>query len=167
MGVGKVVLWGFTCGGMLLPLFYAEGTGFSQDSSGEGRLSLFGANENALGAGLAIGSMIILVEVIINSKIKFRFYKILGLVPYLAMITVALLTGSRGAFLLLLAGHLIVILFKKSKSKAILKNLIFNSMGVIALSYGVYFLLISHVDLAERLSETIESVHTSGRDLIW
>jgi O-antigen ligase len=129
----------------------------------EGRMSIFGMNENRLGLTACI-SILILISIVFENKLvlKKRRYALLILTPFLLGLT--LQTGSRSAFISLILG-LGTYFFLNNKLKHIYKIMVFLTFGFFMILIWEFFLKDTYI--ITRLFQSINEGDLSSRDLIW
>lgn len=152
----------FALGSLVLCLFYFLSIGV--EISTEGRVSIFGDNENILGIRMVF-SLLIINSMLQSSEVKLNWLTILGIVlANFAYISLILVTASRVSFISFAAGMIINLIFYKSKSR-IMKFFIVVS-GLIALLFFVFWSLNSEV-LGSRLMRVVDDKGLSNREDIW
>ncbi|RRJ89560.1 O-antigen ligase family protein [Paenimyroides tangerinum] len=159
-GVLEKSFFGFYLGSICLAFCYYLNLGLSINS--EGRISLFGDNENLVGFRMVI-SILFLIHFIIKNRLKY-FYKILLILSFYPLLDLAINSGSRTAFLSLILSIFLMFFLYKTK-KSFIKILGFIFLVIIAF-LGINIALNSEV-LGERLARTSEESDLSGRDEIW
>jgi O-antigen ligase len=141
-------------------LFYM---GIGVESSTDGRIQMFGDNENVIGVRMCI-STIYLVYFILQNPLKIgpkRFYLSAGF-PFMFLLLVA--TGSRVAFLSFAASFITATaLFK---SKRFYWKLLFLLIGIIIGVYLWSYITVSGT-LYDRLLRSVNSEDLSDRNIIW
>ena len=130
----------------------------------EGRVSLFGDNENIIGVRMVI-SALILTHIIL--KYRNKLLKIVYIfLPfcYFPLVTLTLNTGSRLSFISLFLGVSLIFLIYQNK------NIFFK---ILILTFGIYAsiflfdLAMQSEVLGTRLIKTAEDGHLAGRNDIW
>lgn len=140
--------------------FLAIGT----EINAEGRVSIFGDNENIIGIRTVI-SILILTHVIFNykNKIPKLLFLLLPLL-YLPLVVLMITTGSRLAFIsLFFSLALIFLIYQKG---SFLNKLFVIAFGSIVLLF-IYNVALESEVLGARLLKTAESGNLAGRDEIW
>lgn len=150
----------FAIGTIVFAIMYLVGFGVEYE---EGRLTMFKENQNTLGINMCIG-IIVLLLLIVQNKVqlgRLRYF-FLAFLPIMVIFLFA--TGSRKAFLSLVACYITgLILLKTKKPSRKLIALIIGLIGLIAM--GV--LLFQSEVLRDRLLETAKTGDMSERDVIW
>lgn len=153
-------LFSFSIGTIVLTILYYFGYGIESDG---GRISIFGDNENIIGIRLSMSSIILLYSVISN-QFSFNKLRILLLIPIPFMLNFMFQTGSRVAFIsFVLCFTIGVILYKTKKIRYKLLLLLLSSGFFIYLFYSIEHSVI----ILDRLNNTIQHGHLSGREKIW
>lgn len=137
--------------------------GFGEVNLLEGRLSIFGMNENRLGLTGCI-SILILISIVFENKlvIKKRRYALLLLTPFLLGLT--LQTGSRSAFVSLTLG-LGTYFFLNNRLRHVYKIIVFFMLGLLMILTWEFFLKDTYI--IKRLFQSINEGDLSSRDVIW
>ena len=128
----------------------------------DGRVSLFGDDENALGFRMVV-AFIILTYLLINNKENLLKFSLLFFL-YFPIITLLLNTGSRLSVINLVLCTLFFVIFFKAKyifNKALIWILFLFSSG-----YLIDLILTSEV-VGKRLISSLEEGNLAGRDEIW
>lgn len=150
----------FAFGAIAIAIFYIAGIGVEYE---EGRLRMFGENQNTLGVKMCIGVIILLLSVV-QDKIQIGKIRYLFLVFIPLMVIFLFETGSRLAFisfvLCIVAG---IVLLKTKKSSGKLVVLSIGIVGLIILGISV----IQTPVLRDRLLESLYKGDLSNRDVIW
>lgn len=150
----------FALGTIVFSIMYIIGYGVEYE---EGRLTMFKENQNALGISMCIGIMILLLFVVQN-KIQLGRWRYLFLAFLPLMVVFLFETGSRKAFLSLVASFITgVILLKTNKISGKLVAMLLGMLGLIALG----ILLMQSDVLRDRLLDTAQKGDLSQRDVIW
>ena len=150
----------FAIGTIVFAIMYLVGYGVEYE---EGRLTMFKENQNTLGINMCIGIIVLLLLVVQNKvQISRLRYFFLAFLPIMVIFLFA--TGSRKAFLSLIACYITgLILLKTEKPSRKLIALIIGIVGLIALG----ILLLQSEVLRDRLLETAQTGDMSERDVIW
>ncbi|RZK27007.1 MAG: O-antigen ligase family protein [Flavobacterium sp.] len=151
----------FAIGSVVLLIFTLLGVAVEIDS--DGRLSIFGENENAVGIRMVISS-VILVLTTLQNRIKLGKWRFLFLVPIPFMIGLMASTGSRVSVISLFLCFVVGVVIVRGGGP-FRKFAIFLSAVLI----GVYlfnYLLDSEV-IYNRLMQASEQGDLAGRDIIW
>ncbi|MEO6133691.1 MAG: O-antigen ligase family protein [Ginsengibacter sp.] len=159
-GVLKKAMMSFAMGSVAMAFFFYLGIGISIE---EGRISLFGDNENAIGIRMCI-SMVFVSFFIIQNPLKLGYIRILLFFSIPVMLSLLVATGSRVAIISFSLCFVVGLILIKTR-RVYTKLLIF----LIGLVLGIYlydFILSSNV-LAQRLLNSAESHNLAGRDIIW
>lgn len=150
----------FALGSIVLATLFFAGIGIEYK---EGRLSMFGDNQNILGLRMSISS-IILITAAIQNRLRLGWYRYLFFFPIPFMLFFLAETGSRVAFIsFVLASITGIILFKASNIR---NKITFMIVGVISLSL-ILILLLKSEKLAVRILETSQTGDLGGREYIW
>jgi len=150
----------FALGGIAVTVLFFFGVGLTYF---DGRVALFGANQNELGQKVAV-TMIILISLVFgkNPRSMTARYGALLVLPFLSVFLIR--TGSRMALLGLLVGMLAFFVLGGSHR---------NSTYVIKLVVGAFFCYAIWIFastsevMSRRLMGLLNEGDTSGRDLIW
>lgn len=150
----------FAIGTIVFAIMYLVGYGVEYE---EGRLTMFKENQNTLGINMCIGIIVLLLLVVQNKVQLGRLrYFFLAFLPIMLIFLFA--TGSRKAFLSLVACYVTgLILLKTEKPSRKLIALIIGLVGLIAIG----ILLFQSEVLRDRLLETAQTGDMSERDVIW
>lgn len=129
----------------------------------EGRMTIFGENQNKIGIFSALAVLYILSTVFENYRgyKNRRLFLILFLIPLINMIAE---TGSRVTFIGLMLSLLIFILLRQSGNS--IKKIAFILAGGIVL-YLLFDYFMSFEIMRDRLMNTYEDQDLAGRDRIW
>ncbi len=151
----------FAFGCFVLSCFYSLGIGVEVDS--EGRVTIFGDNQNPMAMRMAIGSIILINNAIYShlKQKKIRFVLLFAIIP---MIILIVDTGSRVAFLslvVMLGAMMLLIRIRNTILRATYALMIIAIIG-----FTVYYTINSEV-MSSRLENTIETGNLSGRQEIW
>ena len=151
----------FALGSIFLTLFFILGIGTNYDI--DGRLTIFGDNENGIGLKISAALIIILVTIFQN-RLKLNWFRFLMLIPLPFMLKFLAETGSRVSVIsFALAFALGVVLIK---TDAILKKVLIYLVGGIIFFIIIVQLMQTGV-LVERLLRSSDSGDLGGRALIW
>jgi len=154
-------LFVFSMSTVILSILYFLGVDVSEQL--EGRYTVFGINANILALNSCI-SLFILLSVIFENGLqitKKRFFLFL-LFPFLLILI--LKTGSRVAFISLILGILIFLIFIRSLgNKKKIYFILFSSL----LFISFWQLFLKNSLLIERLFETVDTGDLSSRDMVW
>jgi O-antigen ligase len=152
---------GFATGSVTLSVLYSFGIGVGYDE--DGRVSIFGTNQNEVGILMSISAIYIILMLLQNrgSFGKFRFLYLAGL-PF--VLSLMLATGSRTAFIALLMAFIAIIALYKTQSGWVKTALV---LAGIAGLVGLWQYLMNSELVAQRLLETLEDGDLSERDTIW
>jgi len=150
----------FAFGSFALSLLYFAGIGVEYT---QGRLSMFGDNQNALGLKMAIAVIIILTSVAQN-RLNFGWYRYLLLILVPFMLTFIGATGSRVAAIAFVLAFITAILLFKTKNNL---TKIFTIIGGGIILIFLVILIIQSGTLLNRLEDTSKSGDLGERDMIW
>lgn len=131
------------------------------DSYEKGRLMLFGENPNLLGMKAVIAFLIIAARAL-NEKFSVKRLMI-ALVLGIPMISLALLTASRGAFLSIFLGFAVLIFFQRMP---IFKKLFMTFVGSIFSVFFFLYVMENNQELQRRLMLSVEQGDI-GRNDLW
>ncbi len=148
-------------GSIFFALLYYIGIGV--EASIDGRIQMFGDNENVIGVRMCI-SIIFLGYFILQNPLKIgvrRFYILIGF-PFMFLLLVA--TGSRVAFLSFAASFIVATALLKTKR--FYWKLLLILMGIIIGIYLWSYISVSGT-LYDRLLKSFNSEDLSDRDIIW
>ena len=147
-------------GGITLAIIYYLGIGISIK---QGRVSIFGENENAIGLTMCIG-LIIMIYYVVNKNILLKKYKILISFLIITMFILMLKTGSRVAILSFFLAIISMITLLRSKN---FKNKIFLFIITSVIFYMLWQYIIVDTMLMNRIILTYENGNIAGREIIW
>lgn len=150
----------FALGSIVLSILYLVGLGVENEN---GRVKLFGDNENIIGIRMSISSIILLLIVILNS-FNLKRFRFLLLAPIPLMLNLMADTGSRVSllsFVLMFLTGILLIKTKKTWYKAIIL-----AFGTIIFLYIVQHILQSEI-LMLRIIKASSEGDLAGRDIIW
>jgi O-antigen ligase len=151
----------FAVGSMVLALLYNLGIGI--EYSAEGRVSIFGDNENTIGIRMSI-SMIIIFLTIIQNRLLIGRNRYLFLIPIPIMLKLLAESGSRVAFIsFVLAFFTGVVLLK---TKRVTTKVLALGIGLFAFIV-IWKLLLQNDILRFRLMQSAQVGDISERDVIW
>jgi O-antigen ligase len=150
----------FALGSATLALLYYNDIGIEYI---DGRVSVFGDNQNIIGQRMAI-SIIILVLAVLQNRLQINKtrYFLLALIPL--MIGLLIATGSRLAIMSFGAAFIAGLVLLKTKNYY-LKVVVFVA-GVVSFFFIWQFMMQNEV-LRTRLLQSIQEGHLSNRDVIW
>ncbi len=152
----SIILFSLSCS--LIAVLYHFGFLGSVSEIRNGRLNIFGENPNSISSRMAI-SFLVLIYIIIENPLSIKYHRFfLGLaLPSLFFFVIE--TGSRGSFLALLLGVVIIVLFSKvSKYVKII-------LGIISVFFIIkIFDFVKTTSLFDRLNADDVS---GGREEIW
>lgn len=152
----------FFIGSLTLSACFYLGLGLEINS--EGRVSLFGDNENIIGIRMVISSLILTHIILKYRKRVSKFIYLLLPLAYIPLVTLMLNTGSRLSFISLFLGiSVIFILYKK---QGVFSKILILGIGVVAAIFLFDLAMQSEV-LSARLTKTAEDGHLAGRESIW
>jgi len=160
-GAIRWVIYGMGFGGILVAVLFMLGVGVSINPN-SGRLEMFGENPNVMGIYMGISSIVVLNEFILRDVFRLRAGRYVLFGTYVPMVYLILETGSRTAFLIFAASLIVTVGLLPAKTK-LLKVLLFFGGVIILFFLGKWF-LDSDISVLRRLTETVESNDTSGRD---
>ncbi len=151
----------FALGSVVLLLFTLQGIGVEIDA--DGRLSIFGENENAVGIRMVVSS-VILVLTAFQNRAKFGKWRYLLLAPIPLMIALMASTGSRVSVISLFLSFIVGVLIIKGGGP--IKKFTIFLFSILIGAYLFNYLLDSEV-LYNRLLQAGEQGDLAGRDVIW
>lgn len=126
-----------------------------------GRLLLFGDNPNALGLKAVIAFFIVLSN-LLNKK--FNYPKLIsGLFFMYALLSLILLSASRGALLFLFVGIAVLVFFMKI---SMVKKMVLGVIGIVFSLFLFNYIIQTNVVFGKRLMRSIETGDT-GRNWLW
>ena len=159
--VFKDGFWCMALCAVIIAMLALLGIGVSVDPVGESdRMTVFGDNANSIAIKMAVSILIVLWRCLQHGKLETPF-RLLLLVPLLLLL---LMTGSRGGFLALVGGLLVLVVGFPAKNTII--KILFIIGSVLAF-IGLFYVL-QHFDvMRDRLVDSIETGNSSGRDVIW
>jgi O-antigen ligase len=150
----------FALGSFVLSILYSLGIGV--DYVGE-RVTIFGENQNAIGSKMSI-SIVVLLLVILQNRLKLKWYRYLLCIPIPFLLKLMAETGSRIAFTQLALSLIIgSILFKTKNIRG--KVVVFIISIFLILIMGI--ILMQSEIMMKRLFETVEDSALGGRSKIW
>jgi len=150
----------YALGSFVLSLLFFAGIGITYT---QGRLSMFGDNQNALGLKMAVSSIILLTTVVQN-RLNLGWYRYVFLFAIPFMLIFIGETGSRVSALALLIAFVTAVILLKTKNN-LNKIVSIISGSVILIFMG--FLLMQSGTLLDRLKDTSETGDLGERDMIW
>ncbi len=152
----------FWIGSLILASCFYLGIGI--ETNIEGRVTLFGDNENIIGIRMVVSALFIAhILIQVKKKLPKLIYLILTL-SFIPLITLTLNTGSRLSFISLFFGiSLIFIMYKK---RELLSKGLILGIGILA-STSIFDLAMRSNVLGTRLSRTIQEGNLAGREEIW
>jgi O-antigen ligase len=154
----------YAFGNLLLTLIYFLGLGQSGGQLElEGRSTIFDINHNFLGLSLCL-TFFILLDQVLTKISKFSYRRTLYLLSLIPLIVFIIATGSRTAFLALIIGLIIILIFSPTISKS-KKQLTMISFFVILVV--LWFSVLQNSFIIRRILDTINDGDTANRDLIW
>lgn len=161
-GIIEKAFISYLIGAMLTTIAFYLGIGIEVGS--DGRVSLFGDNQNIIGIRMVIASFLLTHYLLKYGRTLPKLFTLLCLFSYIPIITLLLNTGSRLAAISFMLGASFFFILFRSKSIAIKILVIFTFIAFsgIALEY-----IINSDVVGNRLIKTIEEGHLSGRDTIW
>src|SRR5690554_120355 len=152
----------FFIGSLVLAACFYLGIGL--ETNVEGRVSLFGDNENIIGVRMVISSLILTHIILKYRKRVSKFIYLLLPLAYIPLVTLMLNTGSRLSFISLFLGiSVIFILYKK---RGVFSKILILGIGTIA-AFILFDIAMESEVLGTRLTKTAEQGHLAGRDEIW
>jgi O-antigen ligase len=151
----------FALGSVVLALLYNAGIGI--ELTEEGRVGLFGDNENTIGLRMSI-SMIILTLTVVQNRFLWGKIRFLLLLPIPVMLQLMAATGSRMAFisfiLAFFTGGILI------KTKDAWRKILALVIGALAFVIVWKYLMQSEV-LKIRILQSTQQGDISERDIIW
>jgi len=151
----------FSLGAVTLAFLYYNGIGI--EITNDGRVSIFGDNQNAIAQRMTFGITVIVMVVLQNRlQLNKKRFLLLLLTPLLFGLLVA--TGSRLSLLSLAIIFIAGLVLLKTKNYLI-KGLIFL-IGIIVFSLMMYFAFENEM-LRDRFLASIQEGNLSDRDVIW
>lgn len=143
----------------LMLVFFNIGIAFSAD----GRLTIFGDNQNSVGVRVCI-TLIVLIVNIIQNPLKLSVVRLILLFPLPGLLMFMISTGSRVAILSFLLSLIIgSILFRTNK----VRNKFIYTALMILLFIIFRQLLINSEAASTRIMQSIIDQDLSGRDILW
>lgn len=161
-GVIEKAFIGFLFGAVLSVIFFYLGIGV--EVTLDGRVSLFGDNQNIIGLRMVIALFFLTHLLIKYEKNLSRVFSLLIFLLYIPFTTLLLNTGSRVAAISLMLGVILFIALYKFKN-IFIKALII--LAFIFLSGAGLNLILSSEIVGKRLMKTVEQGNLAGRDDIW
>jgi len=158
-------LLAFAFGGVVFTLLYHLGIGVSENiyEGLEGRVSMFGENQNDIGIRICI-TMLILISYIFEKKINWKNSRYFLLLVFPFLLRLALATGSRVALLSLVLAIIVFVGLKKEGS--ITKNLRKIVLGSIGVIIVLIYLSTNDVFLT-RIMSSFTQYDLGERDFLW
>lgn len=165
----SVGLYGFILGAVILSILFVLGIGVYIEigvvmEEGE-RMSMFGQNQNGLGQLMVHGISLTLMMIIFYDSLKLGTTRLVAIVPIIFMASLLLATASRAAFIALIASIIIIIFLHKTKKR--FSRVLLLVVGVCGMWYGLQTMAESGGLMYERMTQTVENGHSSGRTDIW
>jgi O-antigen ligase len=152
----------FFLGSMVLALCFYLGIGLG--ISDDGRISLFGDNENIIGVRMVISTLILTHILLKYRNVMSKFTFLLLPLFYIPLISLTLNTGSRLSFISLFLGIAVTIVLYKNRS---VFNKIFILLSGLIASIFLFNLAMETEVLGARLTKTANEGNLAGRDDIW
>lgn len=161
-GIIEKSFFGFLLGSLSLAACYYLNLGLEVNL--EGRISLFGDNENVIGFRMVV-STLFLIHFLTKKNLKIKpIYKVLLLLSFFPLFNLVIYSGSRLSFITLILSLVLTSILYKSRY-SIFKFLILT-FGILTSFLAINIALKSEV-LGERLIRSAGSNDLSGRDEIW
>lgn len=160
----RIAIYGFTIGCIALAFLFVRGYQVSLNIS-SGRLTIFDLNENDLGIYMAMSSVIIYADFILQNRWQLNFLRYLGLIPIALMVSVMFATASRTALLILILSFIFSVFLFKGHSQ--LAKYVYISLAIIIAVVGYQKLISSDLVVIERIMYSDSSEQTAGRTQIW
>lgn len=157
--IEKGLLW-FVLGTVVLVLLFFAGIGVEYE---EGRLSMFGDNQNTLGIKVTVSSIILIVSVIQN-RLNLGWYRYLFLIIIPFMLIFIAETGSRQSVIAFVLAFLMGAVLYKAKTNLSKISILVGSL-ICLIFIGI--LLMQSEIMIQRLENTSNSGDLGSRDLIW
>ena len=151
----------FALGSVALALLYKAGIGIEFNT--DGRITIFGDNQNIIGLRMCISTIIILMAVLQN-RLKLGKLRYLLLIPIPIMLQLMAESGSRVSFIAFVSAFIIGILLFKTKN--VWRKVAIFTAGVFAFIFVWQFLMQSGI-LKLRLLESIQEGDLSKREILW
>ena len=158
----SICLYGIAFGGVLMSLFFALGVGI--EIGDDMRLVMFGENSNALGIYMGLSATIMLNEIVLNDKLHLGIFRFLFLLAFVPIVSLLFATGSRTAFFIFALSVVTILLFYPTKSFFV--RIAVLTIGMICCLYAFTELVEGDSIMMQRLTTTIDSGNSSGRDNI-
>lgn len=143
----------------LIAILYGLGSFSSLMDVINGRLIIFGENPNSISTRMSISFIIIFYHVLVN-PLKLKAYRYLLLLALPSLFYMVVDTASKGSFLILIIG-MIVVLF----SSHIKRKILIGSM-LIVFSIGLP-IFISYLESTSLFARYTDQELTTGRSTIW
>ena len=143
---------------VLMFLLFSFGIGVSYEQN---RLLIFKENPNIIGVKAVLAFLIVLGKLFSKSINLKQFLNPITLVLPAAIILI-FATGSRGAFLSIFIGFILILLFKKM---SIFRKIVFVVLGVVFTGLTYNYALENNQILQERLTKSVQSGDT--REVLW
>ncbi|MBI9063786.1 MAG: O-antigen ligase family protein [Marinilabiliaceae bacterium] len=150
----------FALGSATLALLYFNGIGIELS---EGRVSIFGDNQNAIGQRMCF-SIIIVSMVVMQNRLQLNKARFLLLLLIPMMLSLLVATGSRLAILSFALVFITGLVLVKTRDYY-LKVVVFT-VGIISFVFIWQFLMQNDL-LRTRLLMSLQEGHLSERDVIW
>jgi O-antigen ligase len=155
-----ITLLFFVLGAMLEGILYYLGIGVEME---QGRLKIFGDNENNIGFRMAL-AIIMLLSIVFENPLNFGKKRFFGLLGLLFLFPVLALSGSRTSLITLALGVLIFTFFMRMSN-------IWRKVGFILMAcVGIVAMMLYFAQfntLKQRFNDSIENGDTAGRIAIW
>lgn len=161
-GIIEKAFIGFLVGALLTVAAFYLGIGVSLEP--DGRVSLFGENENIIGIRMVIATFLLTHYLLKYGRTLPKLFVLLLFFAYPPLITLLLNTGSRVSAISLMLGAALFFILYRSKNIAI--KAIVISVFLVFSGVAVEYVLNSEV-VGHRLINTIEDQDLAGRDYIW
>jgi O-antigen ligase len=151
----------FAFGAILLAVLFYAGIGISY--SADGRISIFGDNQNNIGVRICI-SLIILLLTVFQNNLNIGKYRFLLLLPIPLMVHLMALSASRVAIVSFLLSFIAGAFLLRSATP--LRKVAIIGVSIIIFAIVIKTLLNTEV-LRLRILQSIQERDLSGRELIW
>lgn len=158
--INKLLLF-FSFGAFVMAILYQLGVGIEIT---EGRISLFGDNENVIGIRMSIAAFYLAYLTLKNTLNQSKVIRLLYLIMLVPVIVLLIDTASRTAIISLL-GMLIILSLLVKSTKRYLRPVLF--LSILMLLVVVIIQVLNNEVLIQRLIFSSENGDLSGRDEIW
>lgn len=158
----SICLYGIAFGGVAMAVLFTMGIGVT--IADDYRISMFGENANALGIYMVLSSIVILNDFTLNDGLHMKKWRYLWIIVVVPLVGLLFATGSRVTFISFTLSFVAIVLLHPVGSKS--GKLFLLIAGVLVSVYTFNRLVDTESVIMKRLTRTIETGDTAGRDEI-